>query len=1763
MIDNSLSTNTAKQLNEQNKVVSLFQFIKEMNKLKQKAILNMSEHPWSQTVSTLPCDPNNIAIFYRDRVVSDDNVTSENSSVLLSICRPEFDKCPEPDVILLDWIKPGWDSFRNDVNVIDSREFELTEEELELALAATDSDEEQLTTRIEYFTDNDKRVSAYNVWFTKRSEWVEKQKVTQATRSLFADLYRQYFELQRESETKELIVANGILCDKINPHIKHPVLTKRVKLNYDPSVNTITIEEIYSSSELYTVLFQMMDDINLSAINTLQAELQKNDYHPLDRNETPDFLKILVHQLSSESEFLKDKVSVPSGSNNRLLLYLDPCFIMRRRLDGTLKAIEQIIENIQETSYIPAPIKDVVSGGKIDVPEEPESETIEEQLASVGGESIDVLLSKEANKEQLEIAKRIERYNAVLVQGPPGTGKTHTIANLLGHFLAQGKSVLVTSHTPKALSVLKDKVAPGLRHLCVSMLEDSNIDMERSVDGITDVMAATTSFEIKKEMDAIAFERRDIINKLADIRRKIFQIINQESNCIIFNGEEISPSKAAAFVLANAEKLSYIPGKVQSYAPLPLSASELSELYRSNEVFSAEDEDELAKDIPYPEEIISPSEFRNIWEKLHSSARNLSALSNSASWKFTHDVTNKRIAFDNADRHFALSYPDFEAVRRFKNYAQSFGQINEWMKYAAVDGKNGGAYLGRWQCLISLIQNTCAFAESIMAEQFGKKIEFSSGADINQLALPLNKLKSYLEQHGKVTKLALAVHKDFTIALDNVFINGRPVQSAQECDIAIHVIELTNLRNQCAAYWDELLASHGVPAFYTLDANTPERIAKNWIPEIKVYLDWYKNEYGTLLSHLAAVGIPSAALFASDPLDSDVVATNKILSTVSKELPDICDICLNILISNECRVTLEQNKTVLQRDKRSESYICNNIINANDAGNYDAYAEAYTALGNMYRKYELRQHRNELLQKLEAVAPQWATAIHNRDGIHGECTVPETIQDAWKWKQFSLIIDELTAKPFSSLQKESIQLSKEYRKVTALYAEKSAWYHLLHKTEGDIDMRHALQGWKQTVKKIGKGTGKNAPALKAKARELMSKCQSAVPSWIMPINRALENLNPKENRFDIIIIDEASQSDVSSLAILYMGKKLIIVGDDKQVSPMAVGVEVNKMNALQEMHIKDKIPNSHLYDAKTSIYDIAKTTFQPLMLREHFRCVPEIIGFSNMLSYDYKIKPLRDASNSTILPAVVNYRVPGGQRLNNKTNPIEADTIVALIQACIDQPEYAGKTFGVISLLGDEQANIIQSKIEEKIDHSELVKRSVLCGNASNFQGDERDVIFLSMVDSGSEDGPLPMHGYGPDDSYRKRYNVAASRAKDQLWIVDSLDSSRDLKPGDIRKMLIDYSLNPTALELRHAEIQEKAESPFEVEVATALSDRGYHLEHQWKVGAYRLDMVAVYGKKTVAIECDGERYHGGEAKVREDMERQTILERLGWRFIRVRGSEYFRNPEKAIERIVQELTDYGIMPEEQYEQATDASRNTELLNRVKARAMTILSNTAEISAKMVYDTIAVALDPKSIVPESAPEIKETIQPANTEPPVLKLGTEAAVTEKTATTGVLPEASNTDSIESQNQADTAGGIRVEMVLPTEADTLAITEIIVPEAVTHKTKVQPEKRTEKDPDRKTAVTDKLRQKPVVEPNPLVKPIPAKDFVENQGKEDVIALLEREKVPYIDKRSKGGALWIIGGKELSDVVRQCKALGVWFNYKSDGGKSTKGKGGWWAK
>jgi len=391
-----------------------------------------------------------------------------------------------------------------------------------------------------------------------------------------------------------------------------------------------------------------------------------------------------------------------------------------------------------------------------------------------------------------------------------------------------------------------------------------------------------------------------------------------------------------------------------------------------------------------------------------------------------------------------------------------------------------------------------------------------------------------------------------------------------------------------------------------------------------------------------------------------------------------------------------------------------------------------------------------------------------------------------------------------------------------------------------------------------------------------------------------------------VIVDEASQADVTGLLACYLGDQIAIVGDHEQVSPSAVGQNLDEITSLIEQYLVG-IPNSILYDGKTSIYHLARQAFGGTIgLREHFRCVPDIIEFSNYLSYGGEIRPLRDPRTAPI-PHVIEYVVPpglGSVRGDNKTNEAEARIIAALSAAAIEDDSYRGKTMGAITLLGEEQAWMILEKLRQLVRTEELERRHFVAGNSAQFQGDERHVIWLSMVDT-PKDGPLPIR---QTVEFKQRFNVAASRAKDQLWLVHSLDPGRDLQYGDLRRQLIEHVRDPGSKRRTILQAQLRAESEFEKDVIQRLISAGYEVQPQVWAGYHRIDIVVSDEAGQVAIECDGDRYHPFD-KIPEDMARQAILERAGWRFIRIRGTRFYRDPDGAMEWVACELQRLGVRP--------------------------------------------------------------------------------------------------------------------------------------------------------------------------------------------------------------------------------------------------------------
>lgn len=130
----------------------------------------------------------------------------------------------------------------------------------------------------------------------------------------------------------------------------------------------------------------------------------------------------------------------------------------------------------------------------------------------------------------------------------------------------------------------------------------------------------------------------------------------------------------------------------------------------------------------------------------------------------------------------------------------------------------------------------------------------------------------------------------------------------------------------------------------------------------------------------------------------------------------------------------------------------------------------------------------------------------------------------------------------------------------------------------------------------------------------------------------------------------------------------------------------------------------------------------------------------------------------------------------------------------------------------------------------------------------------------------------------------------------------------DIRRSLLEYAANPKVFN-KDEEISKQAESPFEVEVCQYLSSYGFDFIQQYPAGAYRID-IAMKGRK-VAVECDGDRWHSSPKQIEADMERQTILERLGWQFIRIRGTSFYRDKAGTMKSVLRRLEELEVFPQE------------------------------------------------------------------------------------------------------------------------------------------------------------------------------------------------------------------------------------------------------------
>lgn len=557
---------------------------------------------------------------------------------------------------------------------------------------------------------------------------------------------------------------------------------------------------------------------------------------------------------------------------------------------------------------------------------------------------------------------------------------------------------------------------------------------------------------------------------------------------------------------------------------------------------------------------------------------------------------------------------------------------------------------------------------------------------------------------------------------------------------------------------------------------------------------------------------------------------------------------------------------------------------------------------------ETVNHATRLIARCgAAIWADWLRISPRQDDATEDELIPMHWLKAWRLQRLAHFVEEIDARAAvreltKQRQAATTDLARTYQRLIAA----RTWHRLAENATPAV--RSALQAFLAAMSRIGKtGRGKKANAARGEARQAADLAQPAIPCWILPHYRVSEALPTEFGSFDLVIIDEASQSDLSALPALLRARKLLVVGDDKQVSPAAVGMNVDEVQNLMLRTLPNAVPVfKSFFSPDRSIYDLCKVVFADttLMLREHFRCVAPIIEYSKRQFYNHELRPLRYPKASERLdPPLVDVLVVDGFR-ERDINPSEAKFIVEEITRITQNPQMVNRTIGVISLTQNKQAYYIWEQLQRTLSPEVILRHRIACGDAATFQGNERDIVFLSMLVSKGQAHALS------GKMYEQRFNVAASRARDRLYLVRSMEFG-ELSPNDLRRSLVAHFQAPFQQEEagQVADRRSLCESDFERDMFDELVARGYRVRPQVRVGSYRIDMVVEGDNdERLAIECDGDRYHGPE-QWEADMRRQRILERAGWQFWRCFASTYVRYREDVLLSLERALQGRGITP--------------------------------------------------------------------------------------------------------------------------------------------------------------------------------------------------------------------------------------------------------------
>ncbi|MDY6551183.1 AAA domain-containing protein [Acinetobacter faecalis] len=1097
------------------------------------------------------------------------------------------------------------------------------------------------------------------------------------------------------------------------------------------------------------------------------------------------------------------------------------------------------------------------------------------------------------NKEQITIVQNLLTSSGVVVQGPPGTGKTHSIANIICHYLANGKKVLVTAQQSHVLKTVHEKIPDELKPLVVSRIgssKESKNQLESSIDLIVQKITQMNVGEVQRTIEVLKQQVDHNHHEMALIDREIYNFAEKHYQNIEVDGNKKLPMDIVKTVLESRASYEWFTDQLtlENKDQFPFSQIELIQLRDSRKKIGTDLPFINYGSLPVPERLLDSTSLKKLSEFLKEKDEIEEFLKKNDKHSFKEITSEVEI---NELRDWLKIY--LEDLNLVLDHAEP------WLLsyFKKINSEDKGMELDIYTNLIQEVQPLVEYRKSLLTDPIELNFEIQPNS------------KEY-----QAVQRAVDIGKPFnwyhfgTAELQELFksikVSGKYPDTSDEWKRVKEYIDRRQTLNVFMSKWNSIAAQLDIPLI-ELNNRGIDEILKEFTQLIirtqkcldlkNKYLDVFSANYLKVFSRAKSFdfyGLPKNIDDLIQLLGQKLKIFN--LEVYQQQLAD------QILYLSEFdnKISNQLKKIVSQVD--SDSLYENELREYADLLKKLAHLKDLTEDFDRVKLASIKlSQTNAVILSKDILEIPYAQEIE--DPI-----LRNTLVEAWEWKRLETFVMTIsnTSRIENLYERRRIHeknLSQNYAQLAA----NKTWLALKENASDKILV--ALQRYKIAVQHYGKGTGKNAPRYRKDAQAALKEATAAIPCWVMSHLQVSESMPAELGLFDLVIVDEASQSSIDVLPVLMRAKKLLVVGDNKQVSPSNVGLASAQIDVLRNRYLHGQ-PHAAYLTPDMSLYDMASSIYESsVMLLEHFRCHPAIISYSNKNFYGNRIKPMRLSKKSEQLsPALVAIYTPQGYRESKNSkhiNRIEAKAIIEEMKLLLKDERYANRSIGVISLLGPAQAEFIQSEALNEFGAGALTQVQFACGDASAFQGAERDIIFLSMVAD-----PQNCHALSRSD-HEQRFNVAASRARERMYLVHSV-SGDHISPKDLRLNLLNhfYDLQEDQKASFEAKL-ELCESEFEKSVFMVLHKMGYTVTPQVKVGSYRIDLVVESdGDQRLAVECDGDSYHGPE-QWHDDMIRQRALERAGWTFWRCFASSWSIERENMVQSLIEKLNAMSIKP--------------------------------------------------------------------------------------------------------------------------------------------------------------------------------------------------------------------------------------------------------------